>query len=183
MTVCAVQDCDRSAIARGWCNRHYQRWRKHGDPQVVLPKGMSAEYLASVRPHRDPTPITCGHPDRKHYAKGLCSPCYHTIRNKPWREKNRAKLALDARARVHGMRPQELRDLWAAQGGACANPRCDAVFDLEHPDHRNGLQIDHCHATGKVRGLLCKSCNTALGHINDDVERLRGLIAYLESLN
>ena len=41
------------------------------------------------------------------------------------------------------------------------------------------LHVDHCHATGEVRGMLCFNCNAALGHVNDSVERLNMLIAYL----
>lgn len=41
------------------------------------------------------------------------------------------------------------------------------------------LSIDHCHRTGKVRGLLCHSCNTAIGKFKDDVELLHQAIAYI----
>ena len=42
------------------------------------------------------------------------------------------------------------------------------------------LTIDHCHEKKELRGLLCSKCNTALGMINDKVEVLRNLAAYLE---
>lgn len=43
------------------------------------------------------------------------------------------------------------------------------------------LQIDHDHGTGTIRGVLCLNCNSALGHAGDATERLRLLIAYLET--
>ena len=39
--------------------------------------------------------------------------------------------------------------------------------------------VDHCHSTGRVRGLLCSSCNKALGFVKDNTETLNNLIKYL----
>lgn len=43
------------------------------------------------------------------------------------------------------------------------------------------LYVDHCHSTGKVRGLICNECNRALGLVRDDRETLRKMIDYLEN--
>lgn len=42
------------------------------------------------------------------------------------------------------------------------------------------LRVDHCHRQGRLRGVLCHRCNTGLGMLGDDVERMRAAIAYLE---
>jgi len=42
------------------------------------------------------------------------------------------------------------------------------------------VAVDHCHATGKVRGILCVSCNQALGFFKDSIENLQSAIKYLE---
>ena len=42
------------------------------------------------------------------------------------------------------------------------------------------LAIDHCHTTGKVRGLLCQRCNTGIGRFDDNVVLLKQAIQYLE---
>lgn len=41
------------------------------------------------------------------------------------------------------------------------------------------LVLDHCHDTGKIRGLLCNNCNWGLGHFSDDVDKLNLAIKYL----
>jgi hypothetical protein len=43
------------------------------------------------------------------------------------------------------------------------------------------LVLDHCHLTGKWRGLLCDDCNHGLGKFKDSVENLQGAIDYLKS--
>lgn len=51
-------------------------------------------------------------------------------------------------------------------------------------DHRTKkvryLAVDHCHTTGKIRGLLCSDCNTALGLLKDSVGNLQSAIEYLK---
>ena len=40
--------------------------------------------------------------------------------------------------------------------------------------------IDHCHVTGVIRGQICFSCNTALGHFKDEIYILQSALRYLE---
>jgi len=48
-------------------------------------------------------------------------------------------------------------------------------------ENKNGkLFVDHCHKTGKIRGLLCDRCNKSLGLMEDNVDLLRSSIGYLE---
>lgn len=46
--------------------------------------------------------------------------------------------------------------------------------------HKANLVVDHCHGTGKVRGLLCHNCNRALGLMKDSPELLRKAAEYLQ---
>lgn len=52
--------------------------------------------------------------------------------------------------------------------------QCDICAEQMNPPH-----VDHDHATGKVRGLLCFSCNTGLGKFRDNTETLQQAINYL----
>jgi len=45
---------------------------------------------------------------------------------------------------------------------------------------KGSLCVDHCHISGKIRGLLCHSCNVGLGHYNDNINLLKNAIKYLE---
>lgn len=71
--------------------------------------------------------------------------------------------------------------LLAAQGGACAicavsfEPRIDGFMGKSKRPH-----VDHDHATGAVRGLLCHHCNVLIGHATDSPDVLRKAIGYLE---
>jgi hypothetical protein len=73
------------------------------------------------------------------------------------------------RARRYGLTLAEYRALQARQGNVCAICRKRARV----------LCIDHCHLTGRVRGLLCPKCNSALGFCDDDPQLLRAALAYL----
>lgn len=58
---------------------------------------------------------------------------------------------------------------------------CCKICGSKHQEKRGKrLHVDHCHTKGHVRGLLCTSCNTALGKLRDDVVRLKAAIKYLE---
>ena len=73
------------------------------------------------------------------------------------------------RAGRYGLTLAEYRALQARQGNVCAICRKPARV----------LCIDHCHVTGRVRGLLCPKCNSVLGFCDDDPRLLCAALAYL----
>ena len=50
---------------------------------------------------------------------------------------------------------------------------------LDSEINSSNRHIDHCHNTGKVRGVLCAGCNLAIGHAKEDVNTLNSMIKYL----
>ncbi len=59
------------------------------------------------------------------------------------------------------------------------NNQCAICFIDASDTPRNKLVIDHCHETGKVRGLLCDFCNTSLGKCNDNLTTIFNMYKYL----
>lgn len=70
MSACTFPDCNRKAHARELCGRHYLRWRRHGDPAVVLQVGPPSL--------RDLPCRIDGCPDRN-YVRGCCKAHYHRL--------------------------------------------------------------------------------------------------------
>jgi Recombination endonuclease VII len=72
--------------------------------------------------------------------------------------------------RRYGIGDDEVAAMMEAQAGLC--PICRRPMGTKP-------HVDHNHATGEVRGLLCFTCNVGLGNFGDDVERLERAAAYL----
>ncbi len=73
----------------------------------------------------------------------------------------------------YGITRDEFNEMLARQGG------CKICGDATNAQSGRAFHVDHCHATGRIRGILCHYCNTMLGLAKDDPERLRAAIAYL----
>ena len=78
--------------------------------------------------------------------------------------------------RKYDMSPQDWEDLFNKQG------RCCAACGLKEPGAVN-WQTDHIHGTKIVRGIICRGCNNAIGHLKDSPERAEQLAAYLRNYN
>lgn len=95
----------------------------------------------------------------------VCTPCQ--------RDTARASARKTHLADTYDITPQEYDKLLASQDHGCAICGYKAPYNL---------QVDHCHKTGLVRGLLCKTCNKRLlPAARDNVDRLTAAINYLNS--
>jgi len=122
--------------------------------------------------------------------QGWCKKC-HTMKNteaarrpnqkrdarlKQWREENREKIKLqikhNALKRKYGVSLKDYNDMIKKQNGKCVICFSVLVGRTAH--------LDHCHATGTVRAVLCESCNKGLGNFRDNPASLRSAASYLE---
>ena len=111
---------------------------------------------------------------RERYAKNLEAA---RQRNREWqakwRVKNPEKVRANKRRQMYGISPEDVLALRKAQGGKCPGCQRDLTTVREC--------VDHDHATGKVRGLLCIGCNTFLGLMEAKPDDNRRLTEYLKS--
>lgn len=98
------------------------------------------------------------------------------LRGKEYYLQNKEKVIKRTSARSlkyrYGLTPEDLLHMHELQNGVCA-----ICFSL--PKEGRNLDVDHCHETGKIRGLLCNNCNRGLGHLQDSKEILEKAISYL----
>lgn len=113
----------------------------------------------------------CGNAATREY--GQANKARRNERLREWRRKNpEAARAKDIRARLkrkYGLTPDDVEVMREAQDGRCL------ICGVE-----GSLFVDHCHATGRVRGLLCPSCNTFLGRVEANREILARMGAYAD---
>lgn len=148
---CAVEGCGSPAYCKGLCHGHYKR-SLEGRPLD-----------GPIRPRNAPTDV-----DKR------CPSCGET---KLLAEFNKSKgrvtswckecLKYGRRKMFYGLSREQYDEL---KRGGCAI--CGEV---------DGLVIDHHHASGRVRAVLCSNCNVALGMAGDSPARLRAMASYLEA--
>jgi hypothetical protein len=83
-------------------------------------------------------------------------------------------------ARKYGLTPTAVEDMLTAQDGSCAICKTTNPLGEGNTSTANSsFCVDHCHTTGRIRGMLCNACNRGLGFFRDSKENLRNAIAYL----
>jgi hypothetical protein len=99
-------------------------------------------------------------------------------RRKRWTPEQRERARQYKRAyqlqKRYGITVEQYDELLAAQGGKCA------ICQTTRRGTYNVLDVDHCHQTGKVRGLLCTSCNSAIALLGDDAEGVGRALKYMK---
>lgn len=118
-----------------------------------------------------------------------CTPCRRekhreAYKNNPAVRRSGLKNRPDKVMRLYGITYEEAVQTLANQFGRCANTGCskEITFDAKG-NTREKAVIDHCHASGKFRAILCSKCNLDLGMLETDEPRFLGLMAYKAKYN
>ncbi len=109
--------------------------------------------------------------ERKFYSS-RCRPCHLLYKHtNPNTKRNRKAEKLKLR---YGLEHSQWEEIRKEQNYSCM------ICGIEETALGRKLDVDHCHATGVVRGVLCNPCNTVLGHARDKIEVLEAAAEYLK---
>lgn len=123
---------------------------------------------------------------RKGHPAGSCKEC----RNLLHKDRKRKDPSIYERVewpsklkRLYGITVDQYESILKSQGGVCAICQSKSSYSRGYKKispEKTKFSVDHCHATGKVRGLLCSRCNRALGLIGDSIESALRMSEYLK---
>lgn len=100
-----------------------------------------------------------------------CKACQKARLSSPENAERRRHYAWLASIKKFGITEDQYNQMLEKQLGLCA---------ICHKPDTIKLAVDHCHETGKVRGLLCKRCNMAIGLLDDDPDRIISAALYVK---
>ncbi len=123
---------------------------------------------------KDKTCKSCGVSTRLRPNRRTCYAC-DVKRQTAWRAAHKVQVYEASRDVTYrkrfGITLGQYNLMFVAQNGVCAICQEATV---------RYLSIDHCHRTGKVRGLLCSKCNAAIGFLHDDPRLIERAKHYVE---
>ena len=99
---------------------------------------------------------------------------FKELRSRPEALERARIIKRKSRLRKYGLSVEEADKIFAAQGNSCG------ICKSATTGNSRDWHVDHDHATGIVRGILCSGCNTGLGGFRDRVEFLHAAISYLQ---
>lgn len=122
-------------------------------------------------------------PQAKDGRHTRCAPCknaYAKGRYQAWTQEQRDRHKERVVRCRYGVKADVIRAMYDRQGGCCAICAAPGMRPLDSSSARDEvLHIDHDHATGRIRGLLCSPCNKGLGNFRDAPATLVRAAAYL----
>lgn len=140
------------------------------------------------------------HKCRKDGLSDWCRECWSEYRSQPaqraisnraaklWRKAHPEKMRIQYKKKydkhweysrsfflrkLYGITIKQYNELYDKQNGKCA------ICSKQASELAKGLAVDHDHKTGKIRGLLCGYCNTAIGSFKENIETMKAAIDYI----
>jgi len=114
-------------------------------------------------------------PSDRERLGAYCRACKQKYNRDRYLAKGHLESPSKHRSETYGLSEEQYQQLMADQGHRCGS--CEIELTALH---RRKVHVDHDHATGRVRGILCMWCNVMLGGARDNPDSLRGAIQYLQ---
>jgi hypothetical protein len=123
-------------------------------------------------------------PERKEYMREYRKPEERRIKEREsgirWNKRNPHIEKNAHLKRKYNITLEDYNKMLDEQNGVCSICKDSETKIFKKTGKVTDLAVDHCHSTGKVRGLLCWNCNTSIGKMKDSVELLQNAIEYLK---
>lgn len=210
MTHCSCNHCFNPIVAQGLCEMHYRRMKRHGNVEQTRPADWGQKKThplynswAWMNKMQGRHKVEEGwkdfwqyvkdigeRPTENHRLKKLDESLGYVKGNvvwseiipsqdkalyaKEWRKRNPAKAKNSDLKRSHGISYEEYLNLQQNQSYKCK------ICGIGDDQNNMSLVVDHCHTSGKIRGLLCSNCNRGIGMLQDNVDVLQKAIDYLK---
>lgn len=101
------------------------------------------------------------------------------VKRKEWCKKNPEKI-IEADLRKYGITFKQYNEMLIKQNNICAICNKPETAFIKKTNKIKALSVDHCHTTGKIRGLLCHKCNYGIGMFKENIKSLSNAIKYLK---
>lgn len=206
---CEVQGCGREHCASGLCDMHYRRLKRHGHLQQTRPSDWGTKEKHALYPTWHTMKKACllpmdpswkdfwsfagdvgDRPTPRHWLRrkditlGFGPNNFHWVETSPdpvgaeyqkkYRMTNPEKSKNSYLRKNYGITLEDYNRMHEEQKGVCK------ICERPEPTKYYNLAVDHCHKTGKIRGLLCSPCNRALGFLQESSEIVLKAHQYLE---
>lgn len=187
------RECGREARRRQWAdatpeqraaNRKYQRERyeqgltQQNVTQFICKKGHDKRVTGVAK---NGACRLCNNEQDREARKNLTEDDYNRLnaqaRNRNGTEEGRSRLRTYHLKQTYGLSREQYDEMVKEQDGKCALCGQPETFVRNGKVHE--LNVDHDHATGAIRALLCYHCNTGIGKFRDDPELLIAALQYL----
>lgn len=200
MAVCKVEGCEKPLEPNRRtkiCGMHRTRWQKYKaydlPDKEILPEGIIKKCIHHGELTKEHVKI---YPRKgRNYPQIKCKKCaynYTKTSNNRFRErvrktdnahyaKNRNRHIETRRIRQFGISQDQFNQMLLKQNNVCAICKNPETVVWKKTNTIKPLCIDHCHKTGKIRGLLCARCNTAIGLFKDSLNALISASEYLKA--
>lgn len=117
--------------------------------------------------------IECSEKNKKIYRKNNPDKVKATYKKTYAKRKANGKHKDSCLRNDFGITLEEYNKMFEEQGGCCK------ICCKHQSEQKRALAVDHCHSSGKIRGLLCNNCNKGIGNLQDNLEILSRAFEYV----